>query len=127
MSHGTDETMAGALYWGHGGVADKVWRERLRQISKWGLQTRPSGTSAREWKPFEDFAKALYDRKIEQGRLTWVDILKEEVFEAFAEEDPEKLAIELVQVMAVAASWLQDMHLKREVGQSVNYITGQTK
>lgn len=109
-------TMAADLYWGYGGdgIADDVWAERMRQISRWGLQTRPSGTSARTWKPLEDMAKADYELAMAHGVCTWVHILKEEIYEAFAEEDPKKLKVELVQCMAVIASWLQDMHLKGE-------------
>lgn len=36
------------------------------------------------------------------GTVTWRDILSEEVFEAYAESDPEKLRAELIQVAAVA-------------------------
>src|SRR5690349_12816800 len=106
------EETAEGVYWKYDGIADKVWAERLRQISKWGLQTRPSGSSAADWKGEELYVKELYEQRLQAGELTWVDILREEVVEAFAEEDPEKLAVELVQVMAVAASWLQDMELK---------------
>lgn len=41
-------------------------------------------------------------RSLGDGTLTWWHILREEVFEAAAESDPDKLRAELVQVAAVA-------------------------
>jgi hypothetical protein len=112
-------TEAEDRFWGCGpfgprsGIADDVWAERKRQIEKRGMQERPSGTDASEWIDLEQRAKSEHDLKEAypdiQGPLTWVDILKEEVYEAFAEEDPDALRVELVQVMAVAASWIQDL------------------
>lgn len=121
-------TTAQRVFWDNDGIADRVWDERQRQLNKWGLQTRPSGTSAMLWKERELLAKRDYEEALEAGELTWLHILREEVYEAFAEEDPAKLEVELEQVMAVAASWLQDMRLKGEVpGEPVNYITGHCK
>ena len=108
-----DIALSGTLYWETSGIADQVWDERTRQLIKRGMQTRPNGVSAEVWKPLELEAKAEYEATGEGEELTWVHILKEEVYEAFAEEDTEKLKVELVQVMAVAASWLQDLELKQ--------------
>jgi hypothetical protein len=114
---GHDIVIAATRFWGDGdsieepGIADQIWEERFRQILKRGLQTRPDGTSHDRWYPSEVQAKAEYEATGEGEDLTWVHILKEEVYEAFAEEDPEKLKVELVQVMAVAAQWLQDLQL----------------
>jgi hypothetical protein len=108
-------TEAHGRYWGvsqwgpSGGIVDAVWEERERQLRRWGLQERPSGTDANEWAQADIDAHAEYEAALAGGRLTWVHILREEVFEAFAEEDPDKLRAELVQVMAVAASWIQDL------------------
>ena len=41
------------------------------------------------------------------GQCTWLHILREEVFEAFAEDDPAKLRAELIQVAAVAVQWVE--------------------
>ncbi len=94
--------------WGFDGVTDDVWAERDRQLKKRGIQERASGTGS-----FYNFAlgaaRAEYDRGIREGNLTWLDILREEVFEAFVERDIVKLKAELVQVMAVSASWLLDL------------------
>lgn len=111
--HQQDLVTASTLFWGdwHSGIADRVWEERVRQITRWGLQRRPNGTSAETWKLRELAAKDEYEAALEAGECTWVHILTEEVYEAFAEEDIEKLKVELVQVMAVAASWLQHLEL----------------
>ncbi len=91
------------------GVVDDVWNERARQLDKWGVQERPTGVNAREYKPLEDMARARYEQNLANGSLTWADILKEEFYEALAEEDVAKQRVELVQVMAVAASWILDL------------------
>lgn len=106
-----DEDIAADLYWDLDGIANKVWDERKRQIAKWGLQHRPDGTNPRGWEFALLNARATYERNLVNGELTWVDILREEVFEAFAAPNTENLKEELVQVMAVAASWLQDLEL----------------
>lgn len=97
-------------YWSRQrGIADLVWAERHRQLKRWGLQERDSGTSAADWLSVCNFIRHETDRKTDEGTVTWVDILHEEILEVFSEEDPEKLKIELIQVMAVAASWYQDL------------------
>ncbi len=105
-SHGlaTDET-ADAL-------AD-VAEERLRQVGTWGVQTRPDGTSE-SYSVHADAAKLLTDQRAEAGTLTWADILSEEVLEAFSEEDHDALREELIQVAAVALSWVEDIDRKAE-------------
>ena len=42
-----------------------------------------------------------------EGRLTWLHILREEVYEGFAEADAADLAEELIQVAATAACWAE--------------------
>jgi hypothetical protein len=85
--------------------------ERVRQVEKWGVQTRPNGTSlgyagAAAAAKFNTHAKAA------DGTLTWVDILMEEVFEALAETDPTRLREEMVQVAAVAVAIIEDIDRK---------------
>jgi hypothetical protein len=43
----------------------------------------------------------------QEGTTTWKHILREEFLEAMAEEDPEQLREELVQVAAVAVAWIE--------------------
>lgn len=92
------------------------FRERERQTERWGEQNHTDGTGPdmmwlRSFNPkarateISDFAKVITDDNAQAGFLTWRDILLEEVAEAFAENDPEKLRTELIQVAAVATQW----------------------
>lgn len=107
-------------------VIANIINERRRQDEKWGEQNHPDGTGEKSI-PLNGIvrgpgsvtgdkhyafglalqAKSSTDRKAEAGEVTFADILLEEVFEALAESDPEKLRIELVQVAAVAAQWVE--------------------
>jgi hypothetical protein len=84
-----------------------VLTERDRQDEKWGEQNWPDGTSAASWTERADWAKVLNDLRVREGSITWLYILQEEMYEAFAEEDPVKLRSELVQVAAVAVNWIE--------------------
>lgn len=84
--------------------------ERKRQDLKWGEQNHPDGTTE-DYRLAAESLKMYNDLAAKAGNITWRDILMEEVFEAFTETDPEKLAEELVQVAAVAVAWLE--HIKR--------------
>lgn len=109
--------------------------ERDRQNRKWGEQNHPDGTGPLS-APFDlypdargyplqslpaqklaDVATALCGTAAQYGGVTWTLILLEEVFEALAEDDPERLRVELVQVAAVAAQWAEalDRRLMDEV------------
>ena len=103
---------AASHFWGDfgfDGLSDEVWAERKRQLDKRGVQERPSGTSKKEWGPGLEYARAEYDRGIQNGNLTWLTILREEVYEVFEAETVEQARLELIQVMAVAASWVLDL------------------
>ncbi len=104
-------------------IAD-VLAERAAQDAKWGEQNHPDGTG-HSTAPLEDHeclsvdmdAAALAElfRDRTESRFAgagwvpgaWRDILLEEVFEALAEEDPDALRYELIQVAAVASQWAQ--------------------
>jgi hypothetical protein len=100
-------------------ILDEIAAERLRQEEKWGEQNHPNGTG-RTWilslHPIawrEDraahialLAKNECERLAKQGRLTWLDITLEEIAEAFAEKDEDKLRAELVQSAAVLVAWI---------------------
>ncbi len=95
--------------------------ERDRQDEKWGEQNHPDGTGinwmdqitpAFGWSenPSEhtaNLAKRSTNRAAKNGKLTFLQILLEEVAEAFAETDTKKLRTELIQVAAVAAQWVE--------------------
>ncbi|MGI5271191.1 NUDIX hydrolase [Nonomuraea sp. CA-218870] len=92
-----------------GRVLRAVADERVAQDRQWGVQegladgTGPRGGDAAAR------ARRETERASREGRLTWRHILEEEVLEAFAEEDPDRLRAELTQVAAVAVKWLQDL------------------
>lgn len=92
--------------------------ERGRQDLKWGeLDTKdflmPDGTGE-AYRHHANDARSSCDLAAKEGRLTWRHILMEEVMEALAEDDPEKLAKELVQISAVGAKWLETIHRRQE-------------
>lgn len=89
--------------------------ERYRQIEKWGVQHHKNGTGSRLMAVQATRDRHLCEEAFAHGNGTWRHILQEEVSEAFAEDDPEKLAEELIQVAAVALSWWED--IARQLGQ----------
>lgn len=107
-------------------VLQEVGQEMTRQLEKWGVQDHPSYTpgdaigdivDARMYAPpAADFAKDVYERKAVAGLQSWNDILLEEVLEARDEADVgdmDKLREELIQVAAVACSWIESIDRNR--------------
>lgn len=92
-----------------GKILAQVSEERDNQLAKWGEQHHPDGTGSPEQQFQADWDRQVCKQADELGRLTWADILQEEVSEAFAEGDAAKLRAELVQVAAVAAAWIEDI------------------
>jgi hypothetical protein len=92
------------------GIAAEFLAEVSRSVRKHGTTDVgiPDGTGE-IWAENATMAKALTDSHAADGTLTWVDILREEVFEAFAETDPALLRAELVQVGAMAAKWIESI------------------
>lgn len=89
-------------------VACEVLNERDRQDAKWGEQNHPDGTAPTDQRLRDrDDAIASTDREAGHGTVTWRHILDEEVREAFAESDPDKLRTELIQIAAVAQQWVE--------------------
>ncbi len=99
--------------------AEAVYRERVKQIAKWGDQRHADDTGGdflREQAEIARFACQSAAKYNSDGDPGWRLILNEEVAEAFAESgtrDPQALTGELVQVAAVAAAWWSDV--KRRV------------
>lgn len=100
-------------------VLEDIRAERGRQEAKWGQQDHPDGTGP-DNRPLSEFgttkltartlsemAKSITDAYTKEGLVEYADILLEEVFEALAEQDPDKLRTELIQVAAVAAQWAE--------------------
>jgi hypothetical protein len=90
----------------HVPVLREVAAERVRQDAKWGEQNHPDGTDP-VWAGTANLCREKADRYAKDGDLTWLHILREEVYEALAETDPAKLRVELVQVAAVAVNWIE--------------------
>lgn len=97
-------------------VLEEVAAERAVQDARWGEQNHPDGTGpdirlhdGGRWNSryIADLYRSWCNSAAARGKLTWKDILTEEVFEAFAEDDPARLRAELLQVAAVAAAWAQ--------------------
>jgi hypothetical protein len=88
-------------------VCVEVWDERLRQDQRWGEQNHPDGTRLLNDMRAADKAKEYNDAQVANGTLTFRDILWEEVLEAFAESDPERLREELIQCAAVCVAWVE--------------------
>lgn len=89
----------------HYHILAAITEERTRQIEKWGVQNHPDGTGY-DYEYLSDVHRRLCDGRHKRGDGTWADILLEEVYEALAESGPAKLREELVQVAAVAATWI---------------------
>lgn len=109
-------------------VAADVAAERARQDAKWGEQNHLDGTG-RVFRPLDTIAaqssyfhatnrfgdaedlasaaKRATDVAAGHGDVRWADILLEEVFEALAEAEPQRLYDELIQVAAVAQQWAE--------------------
>jgi len=90
-----------------------VYAERAKQDDRWGEQNHPDGTNLTEDEWRANRVKALNDFYVDSGTLTWRDILLEEVYEAFAESDLDRLREELVQVAAVAVCWVESIDRRR--------------
>lgn len=111
MTYATEEPISTEV------ALSSVGRERERQYTKWGPQHHPDGTDdGFTAKAKREYARRICDENAAAGRGTWLDILTEEVAEAFAETDPVKLRKELVQVAAVAVAWVEDIDSREKVG-----------
>ncbi|MFF7851887.1 hypothetical protein ACFZDF_30510 [Streptomyces sp. NPDC007910] len=89
--------------------AEAIDAERQAQLAKFGDQKHPDGTGREPGKAIAAGARLVCQVKAADGTLTWRDVLREEVAEAFEETDPAKLRAELVQVAAVCAAWIWDI------------------
>ena len=91
-------------------VLVQVAAERLRQDERWGEQNHPDGTGTARSVVADvaaDHARNACEVAFATGNGTWRHILLEEVYEALAEADPQKLRTELIQVAAVATAWVE--------------------
>jgi hypothetical protein len=92
---------------GRAPVLGEVADEREQQDKKWGEQNHPDGTGGTDAAWLAGVLRKYCDDTHRADVGTWASILAEEVGEAFAESDPTALRTELIQVAAVAASWVE--------------------
>lgn len=93
-------------------ILGEVAAERRNQDEKWGPQSYPDGTGGIVREAESDMAREVCDKQHQAGHGTWISILREEVYEVFAETDPAKIREELIQVAAVAVCWIEDIDRK---------------
>jgi hypothetical protein len=99
-------------------VIEHVISERDSQDEKWGpapqsFLDRLDGTAYPDSAEIADMARELTEEAAREGTLSWSAILLEEVYEAMAESDPDKLYAELIQVAAVAVSWAETIKARQ--------------
>lgn len=98
-------------------ILEEVKQEQERQVKKWGIQNHPDYTVLGLLPPSlpvmmnatADNAKYICDVKFKNGKVSWNDIFVEEALEASEEAklgNTAALREELIQVAAVACSWV---------------------
>lgn len=102
-------------------VLAQVFTERHAQVAKYGMNDDlhdGSGPDTVWLSPFTPARASTIEEvlrqdyigyELETGNPTWVHLIREEVAEAFAEADPERLAEELIQVAALCVSWVEHL------------------
>jgi hypothetical protein len=89
-------------------VLGEVAGERRRQEDRFPGQDLPDGTTGGAGHElYADVIRAGVDEAAFNGTLTWWDVLHEEWAEAGAEDAPQSLRAELIQVAAVAVRWIE--------------------
>lgn len=111
-------------------VLAEVAEERARQRDQYGSNADledGTGPETRWLAPFtgasaeqiEARLRVSYeDYEAEAGKPTWVHLVLEEVAEAFQESDPAALRRELLQVAALAVSWVEKIDARGTVAMS---------
>lgn len=97
-------------------VLEDVQAERMRQITKWGVQHREDDTGGEigYWAAQAEFAREACQAAESRGGAPWRMVLAEEFYEALAESDPAALRAELVQIAAVCVAWVEDIDSRTE-------------
>lgn len=103
----------------------QVMDERQRQVERYGQNDDlddGTGPETRWLAPFSAEPAAAIEKILrndyedyeeETGKPTWVHLIREEVAEAFQENDPERLEAELLQVAALCVSWVETLQRRR--------------
>lgn len=95
-------------------VLAEIQAERMRQLTKWGVQHREDGTGGPVMRDEAEAMKYRCQYLAEHGGADWRAVLLEEVYEALAEADPAALRAELVQVGAVCTAWIEDIDSRKD-------------
>lgn len=100
-------------------VLDMVFEERIRQVAQYGHNEEVQGGNGpgSQWlAPFSDadaeaiqmaFRMDYETAERANGLPTWVQLIREEIAEAFEAGDDETLVRELAQVAALCVSWIE--------------------
>lgn len=92
----------------------EVYEERARQEAKFPGQVIPDGVGGPHRDLREIEARSRCDERSREGKLTWTDVLEEEVAEALAAPaNSDALRKELVQVAAVACRWIEQIDARK--------------
>lgn len=110
-------------------VLENVFEERLRQVAKYGhneeledgtgpkSQWLPTSISAHHELTAETIEQELRfdyeEHERQHGKPTWMHLIREEIAEAFAETDDDRLEEELTQVAALCVSWIEKIRARR--------------
>jgi len=108
-------------------IESDLTQERDAQDRKWGEQNHPNGTGSWEFQASATMMRDRCQAAFRSGEGTWEHVLSEEIYEAYAEEDPEKLRAELVQCGAVIIAWIESIDRARRAAKEAhptNYIEG---
>lgn len=95
-------------------ILEEVSKERIFQDVKWGEQNHPDGTSE-EYETSATNYRLSCALKADAGTVTWLDLLHEKTWEAFATSSPCNLRRELLQVAAVAIAWIEAIDRRKGV------------
>lgn len=100
-------------------ILERVFRERQAQEARYGevnltaldgtgpdVQWLLPYTDEPAWAIQEDL-RADYEAAELNAPVTWLQLVREEIAEAFQEADPTRLAEELIQVAALCVSWVE--------------------
>lgn len=100
-------------------VLERVFEERQAQEARYGEvnTTCQSGTGPNvRWllplhggsaTQIEMLLREDYEAFEDEAPVTWLHLVREEIAEAFKEDDPARLAEELIQVAALCVSWVE--------------------
>jgi hypothetical protein len=84
-------------------------QEKGRAEEVHGVNSWPLGTGSTYWQSMANLARLDCQQAFAEGRGTWLHISREEVFEAFAEEDPVKFVQEALQAIGTFVAAIEDV------------------